>query len=64
MGAGRWLTPLGADRVVSALKSLFGSVRGGGFYRGRLRFSHPAAQAYRWAARSVREIGGANARDY
>lgn len=41
------LTPLGADRVVSALKSLLGLVRGGGLYRGMLRFSHLAAQAYR-----------------
>jgi hypothetical protein len=41
------LTPLGADRVISALKALLGVVKDGGFYRGRLRFSHPVAQAYR-----------------
>ena len=37
----------GADWVVSGLKSIFGVVRDGGFWRGRLRFSHPAAHADR-----------------
>jgi hypothetical protein len=46
------LSHSGADRVVSALKSLLGVVRDGGFYRGRLRFSHPAAQASRYAAQT------------
>ena len=55
MGVVGALTPLGADRVVSALKSLFGVVRGGGFYRGRFRYSHPAAQAFRWARETENE---------